>query len=815
MFFISHRKHTKKGPDMAAGALLGIFMSMAVGCSSPDDKANRFYEKGVELVEKGELDKARIEFQNALQIKGDMTKAWYGLAQIAERQGDWQKVFGYLNKVVDHDPRHLEAQLKLGRLFLAAGQLDKALAASDTTMALAKDNASVLALRAAVLYKLEDGQAAVAQANAALARDPDNIDALMVLASERLAAGDADKAIEYLDRGLKVNEKNIALQLVKVQALESLARLDSAEAIYRKLIALYPETRELRHILAQFLLSHGRADAAEAEYRAVVAKNPADLDARLELVRFVNTVKGPQAAVEELKSQVAGNPGNNELKLALAGLYQAQGNRKEAETVLKAIIDKEGDSQTGIKAKGRLASVLLVNGNKKEAAALIEDVLKHDRRNEQGLLLKAGMAVEERKLEQAIADLRTILRDTPDSPKALLLLGKAHELAGSTELAHDHYLKAFQASKLAAPFGMAYGEFLLKRGQADRAESVAEDVLRTSPGHVPAMKMLAQARINKGDWSGAQAVADDLRKQGDKEKVSDHIMGAVYAAKKNYAESISAFRRAFDAAPSEAQPMVALVRTYLGAGKTGEALAFLDSVVRASPDNANARLLQGQLYALKGDAAAAAQSFRAAISLRPKEPAGYFNLAHLHMRTGRLDEADKAVAEGLAAVPGDFALRMAQAQAHQLSGRFDDAILVYEQLLKERPNADVVANNLASLLSDHRTDKASLARAHELAQRFRRTDVPQFKDTLGWANYRLGKANEAMPLIEDAARQLPDLPVFRYHLGMSHLALNNKEAARKELEKALALAEGKNFPEADKVRQALKELQTVQGRASQ
>lgn len=813
MSFIAHRKYTKKSLDMAAHVLLGVFMLVMVGCSSPDDKANRFYEKGAELLEKGELDKARIEFQNALQIKGDMTKAWYGLAQIAEQQGDWQKVFGYLNKVVDHDPKHLEAQLKLGRLFLAAGQLDKALAASDSAMALAGDNASVLALRAAVLYKLEDRQAAVVQANAALSRDPDNIDALMVLASERLAAGDADKAIEYLDRGLKRNEKNIALQLLKVQALESLAKLDSAEAIYRKLIALYPETRELRHIFAQFLLSHGRADAAEAEYRAVVAKNPADLEARLELVRFVNTVKGPQAAVEELKSQIAGNPDNNELKFALAGLYQAQDKRKESETVLKAIIEKEGGSQVGIKAKGRLASMLLVNGDKKEAAALIEDVLNHDRRNEQGLLLKAGMAVEEHKLEEAIADLRTILRDVPDSPKALLLLGRAHELAGSPQLAHDHYLKAFQASNLAAPFGMAYGEFLLKRGQAERAESVAEDVLKASPGHVPAMKLLAQARINKGDWPGAQAVADDLRKQGDKEKVSDHIMGAVYAAKKNYAESISAFRRAFDAAPSEPQSMVALVRTYLRAGKTNEALTFLNSVVRSSPDNANARLLQGQLHALKGDAAAAAQSFRAAISLRPKEPAGYFNLAQLHMRAGRLDEADKAIAEGLAAVPGDFALRVAQAEAHQRTGRFDDAILVYEQLLKERPNADVVANNLASLLSDHRTDEASLNRAHEVAQRFQRSEVPQFKDTLGWVNYRLGKANEAVPLIRDAAGKMPDLPVFRYHLGMSYLALGKKEEARKELEKALALAEGKNFLEADKVRQALRELKTVQGQA--
>jgi tetratricopeptide (TPR) repeat protein len=254
---------------LIAACVLGL-----AACSSPEDKANKFYQRGAELLTKGDLDKARIEFQNALQIKDGMTAAWFGLAQVAERKGEWEKLFGFLNKVIDRDPKHLEAQLKLGRLLLAAGKLDRALAISNTTLTLAKDSADVLALRAAVLFKLDNKSGALEHANAALAKDPNNVDALVVLATDRLLAKDGEKAIEYLDRGLKINEKNIALQLIKVQAFESLAKTDSAEAVFRRLIALYPETRALRHILAQFYLSHGRKDAAEAEYRAIMAENP-------------------------------------------------------------------------------------------------------------------------------------------------------------------------------------------------------------------------------------------------------------------------------------------------------------------------------------------------------------------------------------------------------------------------------------------------------------------------------------------------------------------------------------------------------------
>ena len=292
---------------------------------------------------------------------------------------------------------------------------------------------------------------------------------------------------------------------------------------------------------------------------------------------------------------------------------------------------------------------------------LIDQILAKDQRNEQGLLLKASIAMDDRQLDQAIADLRTILRDVPNSARALLMLGKAHELAGSSELAQEHYQKAFQASKHAPQFGLTYGEFLLKRNQAARAEAVAEDMLRTAPGHVPAMKMLAQARISKGDWVGAQAVADELQKMGGKEQAAEQVRGALLVARKNYVESIEAFKRAYQAAPSEVQPMVALVRSYMLAGKNNEAIAFLNSVVQASPGNASARLLLGQLQAGKGDLAAATQTFQAVISQQPKDPAGYVNLATLHIRGKKFAEAEQAIGQGLAAVPNDFSLRVTQA----------------------------------------------------------------------------------------------------------------------------------------------------------
>lgn len=792
--------------NMLAHGMVVLALLAVVGCSSPEKAAKDYYDKGVSLLEKGELEKAKLEFRNALQIKKDMVAALYGLAKVAERQGEWQALFDLLRKVLEMDPKNLEAQVKMGRLLLSAGQLDKALEASNKCLALNKEDVSVLALRAAVLLKLDDAKGAIENANQALAKAPDYVDALVVLATERLNAGDAAKAVEYLDRGLKSNDKNVALQLIKIQALTNLSKLDMAEEVFRKLIMYYPNTKELRNGLAKFYLEHDRKEDAEKELWAVVDTNPADLQAKLDLVRFVQAMKGIPAARQSLEGFAKKEPTNYPLQFALVNFYQLQGEAKAAEAILREMMKKEGNSKDGLAAKGLLAATLMTGGDKPAALKMANEILAQDQRNEQALILRANMEIDDRKFDEAIADLRTILRDVPNSSRAFMLLARAHEQAGSPELADENYLRAFQTGKMVAGYGLPYAQFLLRRNQPQRAEKILEDILASTPGNMSALRMLAQTKIARADWNGAQAVADQIRKLGDKDNLAEQITGAIYAGQQNYSASISAFKRAYEAAPSQVQPVVALVRTYLMAGKTKEAVGFLDSVLQANPGNINARLMQAQLYSMNGEQQKAIESFSAVVKQEPKNPVGYQQLAVQYLRNKKNAEAEAVISQGLSVAPGDMGLLLNKAAMYEVQGRYDDAIKVYEEMLKTRPDADVVVNNLASLLSEHRTDKASLNRAFELAQRFKRTDVPQFKDTLGWASYKIGKHDDAKAMLSGAVEQLPDMPIFHYHLGMNYLAKVDKANARKELEKALQLAGNQPFEQAEEIRNTLKGL---------
>lgn len=118
------------------------------------------------------------------------------------------------------------------------------------------------------------------------------------------------------------------------------------------------------------------------------------------------------------------------------------------------------------------------------------------------------------------------------------------------------------------------------------------------------------------------------------------------------------------------------------------------------------------------------------------------------------------------------------------------------------PGNLIAANNLASLLLDHRTDSASLKKAQSLAAFLRKSEIPQFKDTLAWASYQQGDYRTALSLSEQAAAGLPDQAAVRYHLGMSYIATGQLSKASEQLKKALELASNTQLTE--QIRSALK-----------
>lgn len=503
-------------PRALAGALIAAQLLLAA-CTSPTEVAQQHYENGLALFRKGgreDVIQADREFRNALEIKRTLAPAIYGLALVAERQGKLPEQFSYLNQTLDQDPNHFEARVKVGKMLLGAGQVDKAAEAGDKALSLRPEDPSGRVLRAAVLLRQGKREEAVALAGKVLAQAPGQADALELLANERLAAGDAEAALGYFERGLQAQPGQTGLLLGKVQVLEKLGRLDAAEQALRDLIRRHPENPAFQAGLVRFLVIHERRDAAEAELRAVAAREPGNNAAKLEVVRFVHALKGEAAARRELADLIAREPDNHELKFALAALHQGANERAAAEALLRDILARAGDGPDGLKAKGQLAAFRLGDGDKAGAVRMADEILAKDNRNEQALLLKVSLALEEGQLDRAVSELRGLLRDVPDSPRALVLLGRAHEMQGLAALAEDQFAQAYRVSRMEPVYGLALAEFLLRQGQSGRAEQLLTELLRAKPAFLPALRLLAQARSNLGNWAGVRQARNEIQRLG-------------------------------------------------------------------------------------------------------------------------------------------------------------------------------------------------------------------------------------------------------------------------------------------------------------
>jgi tetratricopeptide (TPR) repeat protein len=470
-------------------------------------------------------------------------------------------------------------------------------------------------------------------------------------------------------------------------------------------------------------------------------------------------------------------------QIALAQFDFSQGNFRDSEQLLKSLIANSSRENT-IAAQVALARMNLSRKQLDAADSLVSDILRKDSRNTSALALRASIHMDRREFEPAINDLREALNDQPQSAELMLLLASAYERSGSIELADKQFADAMRASNFNPDVGLSYVVFLQRRGSNARAEEVLDDLATRWPQNKQVLAKLAEVKLARQDWTGTEDVAARIKQIGDV-GLADEIIGTALLAQNKYDQGITALQNAYAATPSAVQPTIALVRAYVRAKQIDKAVALLQKLLKTDPANAEAFVQLGEIQQANNAPDQAINSFKLAIEKQPENNIGYQALASFYINRSDFGKAQDVIRAGLTQRPDNADLHLLWANTLALKEDYDGAIKEYESLLNNEPRSLVVANNLASLLADHRTDKASLERAAALATSLQKSPVPQFKDTLGWVDYQKGNYQNAAALLEQAVAALPNRAIIHYHLGMTYTATGQLAKASEQLNMAL------------------------------
>jgi cellulose synthase operon protein C len=766
-------------------AVLMLALQLA-SCGSPDKRAQEYYEDGARLLAQHDNKKAVVEFKNAIRLKKDFALAWRGLAEAQEKAQDWPALATTLDAISQLDPNDVETRLKLARLFLLGGVSDRALKLVDDLEAKGiTKNPDALALKAAIFYKLKDKDAALRAARAALTVDPGHIDALMIVALNDLDDGDAHAALQIVESDPFAQARDPGILLFKIRVFEQSHDLPQIEKSLRELIKLYPAETAFRKQLTKFYVDQHRLDDAEKELRATVVADPKDPQALLDLVHFLYINQGAAVARQELLDRIKAGGNVFAYQMALAEFDFALGNYADSFNLLKSLANGTGSPAQALNAKLKLANMNFDRKNYDVADEILSNILRGGNRNANVLKLKGAVHLARGELESGISDLREALNDQPESTDVLLLLATAYERKGAIDLSEKQFSEAFKASGFDAKIGLEYVAFLRRRSSPQRAEDVLVDLAARQPQNVRILSALAEVKLARQDWVGAQEIGETIRRLSAGTGIADQIIGAAFSGQQKYDQSIAAFQSAVAASPSAIQPMVFLVREFVRAKQFDRAVAFLRAVLKSDPENAQAYVLLGSIQLASNEPDEAMKNFMAAIEKRPKDFVGYNALADLYIRQNNREGALTVIRSGLKEQPDSGVLHMAAAGILEQMGDYDGAVAEYSYVLTQQPGSMIAANNLASILADHFTDKASLQRAQTLAAMLDQSHVPEFRDTLGWVSYRQGDLKAAVPLLQEAVAALPEVGLVHYHLGMAYAGSGQEAMASQELRTAL------------------------------
>jgi tetratricopeptide (TPR) repeat protein len=784
-------------------ALLAVILAIA-GCGGAESRKAKHLEKGQTFLAAGNFEKARVEFRNALQIAPTDSDARYDNGVVDEKLGNIRAAAQFYQGALDANADNVRARASLGRLYLLSGAAAQALEVVKPGLDKRPDDVGLLTVRAAGRTQIKDVSGALADAERAVQLAPTNEEAVAVLAGIYRSQDQTDKARTLLEDAIKRTPTTVDLRLALAQLYAGENKQAQVEALLLDLVRLQPKEKAHRLRLAQYYARLDHADEAERALRQGVNDLLGERDLKTALVQFLATKRSREAAENELNTLIASAPGDYELKFSLAQFYEQGKDVQKAEAVYNGVIKAARTDAPGLVARNRLAALRVQQNDIAGAEKLIAEVLEKAPRDDDALILRGNLALAQKDPKSAIADLRAVLRDQPNSVGVMRALARAHLANGEPALAEETMRRALEANPKDLNVRADLAELLTKLGKPEQAKPIIEELVKQQPNNYAALDIQFNVDAANKDFGGAKAAADEMVALQPKQSLGYFYQGAVAETEKRLDDAARAYSKALELTPEAEEPLQRLTRVLVGLKRAPEALQRLDGVIAAYPAIPFAANLKGELLLGLQRPAEAQLAFKIAIDRNPKRPLPYRNLAMAEYVAKDTNAAVATLQAGIGKVETPEVLEAELAGLYERLGKVDDAIQVYETALHRAPQSEAITNNLAMLLVTYKKDQVSLDRAKALSARFADSSNSAYLDTYGWVLYKRGESAAAVIALQSSAAKTPNSPVLLYHLGMAQAMAGQADAARDNLTRSLQ--SGRQFSGMDEAKATLERL---------
>ena len=288
------------------------------------------------------------------------------------------------------------------------------------------------------------------------------------------------------------------------------------------------------------------------------------------------------------------------------------------------------------------------------------------------------------------------------------------------------------------------------------------------------------------------------------------LLGLILRQQNKIEEARQAFENAQRLAPGNLLAVTQLIDLDIAGGRFDAALQRAQAELERAPQSAH--FLEGKVYAAQGQWDRAEASLLKTLELDPNYLSAYELLISTYVASNKLPQAINQVESLLSKSPDNLRALMVSALLYERINELAKAQAAYEKLLSIKPDSPPILNNLAYLYAER---LGELDKAYDLAQRARALQPGDaaIADTLGWILYKRGDYKQALALLQESAKNLPNNPEIQFHLGMANYMMGRTEEAQTAFRQAVATAG--DFPGREEAKHQLSRLEQDGGKGAQ
>ncbi|MCW8886724.1 MAG: PEP-CTERM system TPR-repeat protein PrsT [Motiliproteus sp.] len=756
------------------------------------------------------LTDAENAFYQSLQVKNN-PKATYGLALIARLRGSMEEALGTLESVIDAPEIRLEAYSLKANLLLELKRAQEAVDILDTLISEDKSRIALLIPRARGYILL--GQFDKAKTD--IVALPTNVQEAprVLLLSALIAMGEQkyEQAYNYASAILQMAPNSPRALLIAGSSRYISKDYPDALTHLKEYVALVPRDPNGRRILAATQQSLKQSSAALETLQPMLQQSNVDPRAAAIAgyahISLGDWEKGQELLASALEKQPELSKLQNQLVLsqimsgrgdtALESIESGNSHDFQSDSLkviayiqqqkfdqAKNFIEQRKQEQPKEPSYHILDAMLYIRqGDMKNARKSYEHALEIDNQFIPALLASARLDLQEKNYEKANGRYKQVLAIDDNSLAALLGYAKIAELQNDEtgmlrwlSEARDKHPNSLQPVASIVRYHVAKKEL-------KKARNIAHAFQLDHP-EMPEAKVIYISTLKaSGKFNEAEKLVDPLLNLYPGRDLYQRLKAELRRDSKNPKEALEYSKKALEIKPENPQNQLLHIDLLLLTGGIEAAAPLAEKLWAQSQHPASARML-GLVRLAQRQPSEAVKL----LEIASESSTDALLTSALSNAYQQNNEAPKAIAllnKWLEQQPDDYRTRFLLATTYQVHGYYPEAIQEYEQLRDQQPKNPVTWNNLAWLYQKS-NDKRSLDHAREALRLA--PERPDIKDTLGWILLDYGEVDEAISLLRDAAKGLPQMDEVQYHLAVALVKKGLHQDARKILD---TLSKGK------------------------